>query len=426
MTAPRRVEPLASASTRPCGVPGSKSITNRALVCAALADGTSVIEGALCADDTEAMVDCLRSLGVGIGVDVSSGQMTVSGCGGRATRGERSRSTSACPGRRRASLLPVAGAGHGRYELDGGEPMRRRPMGPLIDALRALGVDVDEAGRARSSAAVAARRWRRRRTGRRCRVTCRASSCRACCWRRLVREGHRSRTDHRTRLGVPTSDSLDRSCGRSVRTPTDLAVAPGRYRAARSPSSPTRRRRRTSSRLRRSAAVGSRVDGLGTQIAARRPRVRRRPRARWARPSDADATSTTVTGTARSHGIDVDLRDLLRHGPDARAVVACSPTSPTTITGVGFIRGKETDRIDAVVTELRRCGIDADRRRRRVHGRSPGRPHAARDRDLRRPPDGDGVRAARPRASPASRSPIPGCVAKTFPGVLRRRSTQLR
>src|SRR5262245_38226723 len=82
MTEPRPIAPLTDAFDAVVEVPGSKSITNRALVCAALADGTSVLEGALWADDTEAMVGCLRSLGIDIDVDVSSHRITVGGCGG--------------------------------------------------------------------------------------------------------------------------------------------------------------------------------------------------------------------------------------------------------------------------------------------------------------------------------------------------------
>ena len=80
MTEVLTVEPLARPPDGTIAVPGSKSITNRALVCAALADGTSVLEGALWADDTQAMVGCLRALG--IGVEVEGDRITVHGQGG--------------------------------------------------------------------------------------------------------------------------------------------------------------------------------------------------------------------------------------------------------------------------------------------------------------------------------------------------------
>ncbi|MGD9754159.1 MAG: hypothetical protein AB7W59_24465, partial [Acidimicrobiia bacterium] len=64
-------------------VPGSKSITNRALLVAALAEGPSVLHGVLDADDTAAMVDCLQRLGVAVALDPVAEQATVEGAGGR-------------------------------------------------------------------------------------------------------------------------------------------------------------------------------------------------------------------------------------------------------------------------------------------------------------------------------------------------------
>jgi 3-phosphoshikimate 1-carboxyvinyltransferase len=67
---------------------------------------------------------------------------------------------------------------------------------------------------------------------------------------------------------------------------------------------------------------------------------------------------TTVRGTGTLHGIDVDLRDLSDMVPTL-AAVAVFADGPTTITGVGFIRGKESDRIGDLITELRRGGVGA-------------------------------------------------------------------
>ena len=64
-----------------------------------------------------------------------------------------------------------------------------------------------------------------------------------------------------------------------------------------------------------------------------------------------------VQGTGRLHGVEADLRDLSDTVPTLAVVAACA-AGPTRVTGVGFIRAKETDRIAAVATELRRCGVD--------------------------------------------------------------------
>jgi 3-phosphoshikimate 1-carboxyvinyltransferase len=73
---------------------------------------------------------------------------------------------------------------------------------------------------------------------------------------------------------------------------------------------------------------------------------------------ECEESRTTVRGGAVLHGVDVDMRHVSDMVPTL-AAVAVFADSPTTIRGVGFIRSKESDRIAAVVTELRRCGIDA-------------------------------------------------------------------
>jgi 3-phosphoshikimate 1-carboxyvinyltransferase len=122
--------------------------------------------------------------------------------------------------------------------------------------------------------------------------------------------------------------------------------------------------------------------------------------------------STSVAGTGTLHGSTVDLRDFSDMVPTL-AVIGALADSPTTITGVGFIRGKESDRIDAVVTELKRCGIDAvaDDDGLTVH---PGTPHGAviETYDDHRIAMAFSVLGLR---VPGIEIADAGCVAKTFP-----------
>jgi 3-phosphoshikimate 1-carboxyvinyltransferase len=126
-------------------VPGSKSLTNRALVLAALARGkesgqeNSVLEHALQSEDTEIMVDCLQRLGIGLQTDWPSRRVTIAGCGGRipATRADLFVGNS---GTTMRFLTAILGAARGRYRLDGIERMRERPIGDLLAALAQLGV----------------------------------------------------------------------------------------------------------------------------------------------------------------------------------------------------------------------------------------------------------------------------------------------
>src|SRR5882724_587036 len=127
MTDVLRVEPLARPPDATITVPGSKSITNRALICAALADGTSVLEGALWADDTEAMVGCLRALGIDI--EVAGARITVHGRGGTIPA-SAARLDVRLSGTTARFITPMVTRGIGRYEIDAAPPMRRRPMAP--------------------------------------------------------------------------------------------------------------------------------------------------------------------------------------------------------------------------------------------------------------------------------------------------------
>jgi 3-phosphoshikimate 1-carboxyvinyltransferase len=120
--------------------PGSKSITNRALVCAALADGRSTLTGALDSEDSQVMIGALKKLGVRIHGRLGNGLVEVDGCGGElpAQAAELYVANSGTTVRFLAAMVSL---GHGRFRLDGTARMRERPIGDLIESLRQLGVD---------------------------------------------------------------------------------------------------------------------------------------------------------------------------------------------------------------------------------------------------------------------------------------------
>lgn len=120
--------------------PGSKSITNRALVCAALAEGESILLEALDSDDTRVMIEALRVLGIPVEHDPTTRQVRVCGCGGRLPVGEASL-YAANSGTTLRFLTAMVTLGHGRFRLDGSPRMRQRPVQDLLDALRQLGAD---------------------------------------------------------------------------------------------------------------------------------------------------------------------------------------------------------------------------------------------------------------------------------------------
>jgi 3-phosphoshikimate 1-carboxyvinyltransferase len=128
-------------------VTGSKSLTNRALILAALAAGTSRIEGILRSDDAYWCIDCLKKLGVRITVDGDCA--VVEGCGG--VWPNPSADLYAGAAGTVARFLPGALAvSKGSWTVSGSKRMQERPLAPLLDALMQLGAQFDYAGAPRS------------------------------------------------------------------------------------------------------------------------------------------------------------------------------------------------------------------------------------------------------------------------------------
>jgi 3-phosphoshikimate 1-carboxyvinyltransferase len=126
--------------------PGSKSITNRALVCAALARGTSTLTGALDSEDTRVMIESLGRLGIRVEAQGAGQTLIVHGCGGEIPAQEADLFVGNS-GTTIRFLTAMCALGRGQYRLDGIERMRERPIGDLVDALRQLGVEVQYEGR---------------------------------------------------------------------------------------------------------------------------------------------------------------------------------------------------------------------------------------------------------------------------------------
>ncbi len=143
-------------------LPGSKSLTNRYLVIAALAGGTSRIRRPLRSRDTLLMADALRRLGTGI--DDATGEVP---CDARDSASDWIISPATLRGGTRVDcglagtvmrfLPPVAALCDGVVEFDGDDAARVRPMGPALEALRGLGVEVDDGGRGALPFAVGGR-----------------------------------------------------------------------------------------------------------------------------------------------------------------------------------------------------------------------------------------------------------------------------
>ena len=138
----REIEPVAGPVAISITPPGSKSITNRALLCAALASGNSTLTGVLDSDDTRVMIEGLRAVGAEIVHDKTACKISLNGIGGVRETGnavsevEIDVEGSGTTIRFLTAALTAIG---GSFRLDGIERMRSRPIGDLVEALEQLG-----------------------------------------------------------------------------------------------------------------------------------------------------------------------------------------------------------------------------------------------------------------------------------------------
>jgi 3-phosphoshikimate 1-carboxyvinyltransferase len=338
--------------------PGSKSITNRILLLAAMAPGESLIDGALISDDTRFMIAGLRQLGFAIFADEARHSIRVVGSGGviPVNSAELFVGGAGTAMRFLAAFLTL---GHGRFRIDGNSRMRQRPAGPLLATLSALGIkalsehgdgcppliiergpEIMEGGAVTVDTSVSSQ-------------FASALLMPAPLWRRgislsIVGETARPFIDMTVRLMALRGASASEKGG-VITVPGGQSYWPGPFRVEPDASS-------ASYFAAAAALCGGRIvigglpknsiqgdtgffdilGRMGAQI-------------RWT------DEGVEIVGTGELHGIDVALNAM----PDMTATLAAiAPfaSSATRIRGVAFIRHHESDRLDALHSELRRLG----------------------------------------------------------------------
>ena len=350
--APRADGPLSAV----VALPGSKSLTNRALVLAALADGRSVVRRPLRSRDTELMAAALRTLGVGVAddgedwvVDGVPGVLTPTG-----TAVDVGNAGTV------ARFLPaVAALAAGSVTFDGDPRVRERPLGPLLAALAALGVSLSSLDRL----PVTVHGTGRVRGGR---VEVDATQSSQLVSGLLLAAPRFDEGVHATHVGgrlpsVPhlamTVDAL-RAHGAEVddSEPGTWRVAPGPLRpldAAVEPDLST-----AAAYLAAPLVAGGSVTVDGWPEGTRQPgAVLPDLLAQMGGVVTRTATSVTVTGSGRLVGVDVDLGDAPELTMVLTALAALAST-PSRFRGVAHIRLQETDRLKALAAELNAVGGD--------------------------------------------------------------------
>jgi 3-phosphoshikimate 1-carboxyvinyltransferase len=407
----RPVERPVQGTVRP---PGSKSYTNRALVLAALAKGKSTLSGALYSDDTLHMARSLEALGFGVVRDEAARRFEVTGAGGAvpATRASVFVGNSGTTAR---FLPPLMALGRGTYELDGNEAMQKRPIQPLLDAMAALGaqatsvrgngcppIRVDagglEGGTASMPGGVSSQYFS-------------ALLMVGPCSKRGITLEVEGDLVSKPYLDV-TMQAMQAFGAPSRREDYARFIAPpGEYRATDYDVEPDAS---AASYFFAAAAVTRGrviVPGLGSRSLQGDLGFVRLLERMGCRVRQTE-TETEVEGTGELRGIEADMSNL-SDTAQTLATVAPFARGPTRVTGIGFIRKKETNRVAAVVAELNRLGIRAEEETDGfiVH---PGTPKPGRVETY------DDHRMAMSFAvmglvAPGIEILDPGCVSKTFP-----------
>ncbi|HQY87665.1 MAG TPA: 3-phosphoshikimate 1-carboxyvinyltransferase [Tepidisphaeraceae bacterium] len=359
-----RLDPITSPVNKSVTPPGSKSLTNRALVLAALAQGRSTLSNVLFADDTQVMIDSLKQLGFAIDVDVDSKTISVEGLEGQipAESAELFVGNSGTTIRFLAALCTL---GVGRFSLDGIERMRERPIGQLIDLLKNLGARISYSmnegfppieiranklggGFARFGASASSQFLSA--------VLMVAPNARhevhillepnqtswpyvAMTMRLMDQFGVTPELERDPKTSEPTRIVIPRHSYIATNYEIEPDASNASYfvaLAAIHPKSKIKIRGLTSHSLQGDAMFAEKMKQTGLRI-------------------ERQADGLTIIGPEKLDGFDVDFTDIPDTAQTA-AVIALFASEPSTLRGLRTLRVKETDRIEALKNELTKLG----------------------------------------------------------------------
>ena len=338
-------------------VPGSKSLTNRALVLAALADGPSTITGGLRARDTKLMRDGLRSMGTGISRDGDDWTVVPGELRGPA------HVDCGLAGTVMRFLPVVAALVHGDVRFDGDPRARSRPMGSMLTALEHLGVRIDDDGRNSLPFTV---RGTGRVTGGAVTLDASASSQYVSALLLAAARFDEGLEVHHVGRPLPSLPHVEmtvqmlRESGVDVTEdsadPSDShwSVRPGPIRAVDRGIEPDLSN--AAPFLAAAMVTGGRVEIPGwprrtTQAGDQLRAIL----AQMGGTVEWTEDGLALTGPQRISGIDINLRDVGELTPVIAAVAALAD-SPSRLRGIGHLRGHETDRLEALSTQFNALG----------------------------------------------------------------------
>ena len=355
-----QIDPLKRPPNAELELAGSKSITNRALLIAALAEGKSTLSRALFAEDTLAMINCLQAFGIEIKHDHTTATIAINGSGGELETPQkelwvRQSGTTA------RFILPLSALVKAPIEVDGDNQIRSRPQHDLLLALNELGVeiahngemghlpltidgsnltvtDIDVSGETSSQYLSA------------------LLLVGPCLPEKitLTLDGNAVSTPYiqmtveiMKAFGAQVDSSKPNSytvhptgyVGRDYEIETDASTASYFFAAAAASKGRVVVNGIGSNSIQGDLEFVEILQQMGAQTLIR-------------------PNSVEVTGPTRLDGIDVSMKNISDTAPTL-ASIAPFASSPVRVTDIGFIQHKESDRVTAVVTELQKLGIDA-------------------------------------------------------------------
>jgi 3-phosphoshikimate 1-carboxyvinyltransferase len=362
---PLTITPLTKVPRAVVRVPGSKSFTNRAFPIAALARGRSTLTGVLESEDTHLMREALGQLGIQVDYDPARRVATIDGRGGEIPSAQADLFLGNS-GTSMRFLTALVALGKGTYRLDGIERMRQRPMRDLLEAMRQLGVAIESEGKNDCPPIVVHGQGL---SGGTVRIRGDVSSqflSGLMIAGPLTAQGLTIEVEGElvskpyVDMTLATMTAFDAEFEREGYERfrfSGLSSGFGGYVGCEYPIEPDAS---AASYFFAAAAIMQgrvTVEGLGTY--SRQGDLQFvNALERMGCTVDMKPAQTTVFG-GKLQGIDIDMADISDTVPTL-AAVACFADGPTTIRHVAHIRHKETDRIAALVQEIRKtgCGVD--------------------------------------------------------------------
>ena len=379
MTDTYRVKPMKGKVAIDVRVPGSKSVTNRALLLATLAKGESVLKGAGMSEDSRVFIEALRSLGVSVEeVKNAEGELSlrVFGCGGVPPVKEAVVHVGSA-GTAARFLTAMTALSDGRYEMTSSEQMKARPMRELLEALEQLGAGFSFPEKPYAFPFTVTGRRHADNAGKRVPAEVPLNIDRSSQFLSalllcgpMLPEGFSIRlTGTRTALSyVSITERMMREFGyepenENNREPNRYTVTPSQsYRSREYEIEPDVSAACYFYAMAAVCGGRARVRGVrrgNSQGDMRFPELLVQMGCRIEEEEGDIVVSRDPPGAL--HGVSVNMSDF---SDQTMTLAAIAPfaDSPTTITGVAHIRGQESNRIRAIVTELTRLGVRCEER----------------------------------------------------------------